>query len=534
MKEESPVKQPITRLAASVLLAAALCVSPLATPALAAEVAPTPTAAATASSEPEPTQAPVIVAQPRTSDTTTGEEPNYDNPNPPTATPTAAPTEAPLPSEEPAPEATPEPTPYSGQGVYVTAATVTDTAGGEIPEVKWNDRVNVVLKVIDHSSAQFDIDPSQISARVNSSIFTFTGNAEIGQLTEAEDSYGPYYSYTLLFRDVIYNGGGNTFPVNLSYLDSTLPMQQFSVTIGQCVDKDPNDPTKARAPSIIVRQASYGTETITAGSNFTLSLQLYATNGTEGVSDVVASLNLPEGVSTTGGTLSTYVGSMEPRATRDVTFEMQSTAGFTAGVANITVNIVGAGATSGSAVNGSTVISVPISQPDRFELGQLQLNDSIYLGDTQTVTLNFVNKGRDVVSNIEASISGENLGAELTQQYIGNLNAGSENSVDFDLVPSATGPVSGTITLNYEAQDGTLKSVSKDFSFNVMEMPAIDDTMMTDPGMMEPTQPGFPVWGIVLIVVAVIVAVVVVVLVIRRKRKKAAALASLEEEDEDL
>ena len=99
MKEESPVKQPITRLAASVLLAAALCVSPLATPALAAEVAPTPTAAATASVEPEPTQAPVIVAQPRTSDTTTGEEPNYDNPNPPTATPTAAPTEAPLPSE---------------------------------------------------------------------------------------------------------------------------------------------------------------------------------------------------------------------------------------------------------------------------------------------------------------------------------------------------------------------------------------------------------------------------------------------------
>ena len=177
---------------------------------------------------------------------------------------------------------------------------------------------------------------------------------------------------------------------------------------------------------------------------------------------------------------------------------------------------------------------MPISQPDRFELGQLQLNDSIYLGDTQTVTLNFVNKGRDVVSNIEASISGENLGAELTQQYIGNLNAGSENSVDFDLVPSATGPVSGTITLNYEAQDGTLKSVSKDFSFNVMEMPAFDDTMITDPGMMEPTQPGFPVWGIVLIVVAVIVAVVVVVLVIRRKRKKAAALASLEEEDEDL
>ena len=450
-----------------------------------------------------------------------------------------------------------DPAPANTDGVYVVGYTVTDIAGGEITTVDVGDHVNVVLQVVDHSSARYNVKAEEISARINSSVFQYTGVGEIGQLFQSNDdpdqtrlsrvrngeaseeekaanAYYNYYSYVLLFRDVIYQGGGNTLPINLTYLDTSKPMQQFSVTIGQCVDKDPNDPTKARAPSIIVRQASYGTETITAGSNFTLSLQLYATNGTEGVSDVVASLNLPEGVSTTGGTLSTYVGSMEPRATRDVTFEMQSTAGFTAGVANITVNIVGAGATSGSAVNGSTVISVPISQPDRFELGQLQLNDSIYLGDTQTVTLNFVNKGRDVVSNIEASISGENLGAELTQQYIGNLNAGSENSVDFDLVPSATGPVSGTITLNYEAQDGTLKTVSKEFSFNVMETPTFDDSMMTDPGMMEPAQPGFPVWGIVLIVVAVIVAVVVVVLVIRRKRKKAAALASLEEEDEDL
>lgn len=529
------MKHHVSRLAA-LLLAATLCVGPFAAPARAADATPTPvpTAAAEPAAEPEPTQAPVVYAQPRTA--SVEGEPEYTDPNPPSSAPTAAPTEAPQPSEAPLPtaEPTPEPTPYSGQGVYVTAATVTDTAGGEIPEVAWGDRVNVVLKVIDHSSAQFDIDASQISARVNSSVFTFTGNAEIGQLVEAEDAYGPYYSYTLLFRDVIYNGGGNTFPVNLSYLDSTLPMQQFSVTIGQCVDEDPNDPSKARAPSIIVRQASYGTETITAGSTFTLSLQLYATSGTEGVADVVASLTLPEGVTTTGGTLSTYVGSMEPRATRDVTFEMQSSAGFSAGVANITVNLVGAGATSGSAVSGSTVISVPISQPDRFEVGQLQLNDSIYLGDTQTITLNFVNKGRDAVSNIEASISGENLGAELTQQYIGNLNAGSENSVDFDLVPSATGPMSGTITLSYEAQDGTVKTVSKDFSFTVMEMPAYDDSMMMDPGMMEPAQTGFPVWGIVLIVVAVVVAVVIVVVVIRRKRKKAAALASLEEDDEDL
>ena len=317
-------------------------------------------------------------------------------------------------------------------------------------------------------------------------------------------------------------------------MDIALPMQQFSVNIGQCVDEDPNDPSKARAPSLIVRQSSYGNETITAGSPFTLSLTVYAASGTESLSDVVASLTLPEGVTMTGGSLSTYLGSMSPQSTRDVSFSLQASAGFTGGVADITVNLVGAGALSGNSVTGSTVISVPISQPDRFEVGQLQISDTIYVGNSTSVTLNFVNKGKNPVSNLEATISGENLGADLTQQYIGNVNAGTENSVDFDLMPMEAGPMTGTITLTYEAEDGSLKTVTKDFSATVMDMPTYDDMGMMDPGMeMDQPSAGFPVWGIVLILVAVIAAVVIVVVVVRKK-KKAAALASLEEDDEDL
>ena len=532
------MKHCIPRAALSALLALALCAGPLTVPALAEEASPAPAATPAAAGEaaaettpaPTPTATPLMAVYKEAAVLT--EElpsPGPDAGQPETSAAPVLPTEPPV---EAVP--TPEPTPYNGTGVYVVAAAVTDPAGGEIPTIEWGDRVNVVLSVLDHSSAQYDIAPEQISARVNSSTFTFTGNGEIGQLVEGEDDNGPYYSYNLLFRDVIYNGGGNTFPVNLSYIDSTLPMQQFSVTLGQCVDEDPNDPSDARAPSLIVRGASYGTETITAGSPFTLSLTLYASNGTESVADVVASLTLPEGVTMTGGNLSSYVGTMAPQSSSEVSFSIQTSAGFTGGVANITVNLAGAGAVSGNAVTGTTTISVPISQPDRFELGELQVNDTIYLGDTATVTLNFVNKGRNPVANIEASITGEGLGAEMTQQYIGNLNAGTENSVDFDLLPTQVGPVSGSIVLTYEAEDGSIKTASKDFSFSVEEMPVYDDPMM-DPGMMEPAaQPGLPVWGIVLIAVLAVVVVVVVIVVIRRKKKKAAALADLEGEDEDL
>lgn len=487
------MKRSVLKLTASLLLAAALFAGPVMAPALAEDTASAPSSSQQTST-PDPTPIP--------------QEPG-------TASPQGA--------------------------AYVVAATVTDVAGGEVSTVNWGDKVNIVLKIVDRASAKFNVKPEEIVARVNSSVFTFTGTAEIGQFYEENDdptgkndpAYN-YYSYVLLFRDVIYNGGGTSLPIDLSYIDNALPMQQFSVTIGQCVDEDPNDPSKARAPSLIVRQSSYGNETITAGSPFTLSLTVYAASGTESLSDVVASLTLPEGVTMTGGSLSTYLGSMSPQSTRDVSFSLQASAGFTGGVADITVNLVGAGALSGNSVTGSTVISVPISQPDRFEVGQLQISDTIYVGNSTSVTLNFVNKGKNPVSNLEATISGENLGADLTQQYIGNVNAGTENSVDFDLMPTQAGPMTGTITLTYEAEDGSLKTVTKDFSATVMDMPTYDDMGMMDPGMeMDQPSAGFPVWGIVLILVAVIAAVVIVVVVVRKK-KKAAALASLEEDDEDL
>ena len=432
----------------------------------------------------------------------------------------------------PAPESTAAPAPDSSGSAYLIAQTATDTAGGEISAIERDDRFNLVLRVADYGAYKNYITADQISARVNSSVFTFTGNAEVGQLYEETDPNGaPYYSYVLLFRDVIYNGVGNTLSINLSYLNSTLEMQQLTVTLGQCVDEDPS------TPNLMIRESGYGSQAIVAGTPFDLSLTVYATAGEESLNDVVVSLALPDGITMTSGSLSSYLGTMAPKSTRDVSFSLTPSAGFTGGVANITVNSVGTGADTNKAVTGmSTTISVPVSQPDRFELGQLELSDSITLGDSASVTLNFVNKGRDALSNLEATLSGDNLGADTTVQYIGNLNAGSSNSVDFDMTPTQEGTCNGTITLTYEDANGTLKTVSKDFSFSVQ--PAMDygDSGDMDYNMddMQPQQTGLPLWAYLAIGAAVIVVVVVIVVLVRKK-KKAAALAKLEEgNDEDI
>ena len=421
------------------------------------------------------------------------------------------------------------------QGVYVTGYTVTTPAGGEITTLNVGDQVNIVLQVVDHSSARYAVKAEDIVARINSSIFTYTGTGEIGQLFEGNDDPDQtrkdpqynYYSYVLLFRDVIYNGGGNTLPINLSYLDTSKPLQQFSVTLGQCVDKD-----QTTSPNLLVRTSSYG-DSVTAGQAFDLSLGLYATDGNENLDDVIVSLTLPENISLNGGSLSSYLGTICPKQTRDVTFQVMPASGFTGTVASITVNMTGTGSVTGKEVSGTTTISVPVSQPDRFEVGQLELSgDTIYVGDTGSVSLSYVNKGKNPVSNLEARLTGTNLGAG-GYQYLGNLAAGTEGSVDFDIVPDAAGTVSGIITLSYEDASGNPQTFSKDFSVSAEEMNM--DDFNYDPSMddVQPEQTGMPVWAWVLIGVCGAVVVIVVIVVVVRKRKKAKALAALEAEDSD-
>ena len=463
-------------------------------------------------------------------------------------------------ADDDSPDATPTPSPTpntstsitESDGVYVTGYTVTTPAGGEITTLGVGDKVNIVLQVVDHSSARYSVDASEIVARINSSIFTYTGTGEIGQLFESNDdpdtnrlqrvrsgqagdeeksanAYYNYYSYVLLFRDVIYNGGGNTLPINLSYLDTSKPMQQFSVTLGQCVDKD-----QTTTPNLLVRTSNYG-DAVTAGTPFTLSLGLYATDGNETLNDVIVSLTLPENISLNGGSLSNYVGIMAAKSMRDVTFSVLPAAGFTGTVADITVNMTAVGDITGKAVSSTTTISIPVSQPDRFEVGQLQLSaDTMMVGDTGSVTLSYVNKGKNPIGNLEARLTGTNLGSE-SYQYLGNLNAGTEGSVDFDITPDAAGNISGIITLNYEDASGNPRTISKDFTATAEEVNYEDAMPDYDPSMDEPQQTGMPVWGWVLIVVCVGVVVAVVVVVIVRKRKKAKALAALDEDsDEDI
>ena len=434
----------------------------------------------------------------------------------------------------PTPPPTPDPTPAPPTAAtpYLTAYALTNSAGGEVTKVEKGDRVNVVLSVVDPSIVGTSLQAKHIAARVNTAAFTYTGLAEVSQVDTVEGRY------VLLFRDVIYNGGDNNFNVDISYVGSTLAQGSVSHAMGQCVTTTKDN---SRTPSILVRGNKITTSvqgaaagTALAGNECTLTLDLLSTSGDEALTDLLVTLALPEGVTLASGNSTAYVGSMAAGSGTSVSFQLLPGANFTGGVATIGVSLSAVGKDTGAAVSSSTNVTVPVVQPERFELTNLEAPETLYLGEEGYVSLTFVNKGKSSINNLSAEISGENIANPGQSQYLGNIAAGTENSVDFNVKASNAGTLKGIITLSYEDDQGNVKTMTKDFSCDVQEMPDNNDGMDDfDPGIVEPEKTGLPIWAKALIGVAVVAVIAGVVVFIRKKRKEK-ALGTLEDEDEDI
>lgn len=99
-------------------------------------------------------------------------------------------------------------------------------------------------------------------------------------------------------------------------------------------------------------------------------------------------------------------------------------------------------------------ISVPVSQPDRFELGDPVLPDTINAGEESTISMDYVNKGKGDVSNVEASIEGDGITATQATQYIGNVASGVSGSIGFAFTAAAAGEYDAKLKVMYEDANG--------------------------------------------------------------------------------
>lgn len=399
---------------------------------------------------------------------------------------------------------------------------------------EWGERANVT----------FEVDTSEegtVSARfVNNSTFNADNYAVDGSVV----SNGTHH--TITFTNVHYNGGGNTMEFEVTVAGKGVV--NLSQTIAQCYDVNPNpatpEPTAAPTPAptaepdypkLIVKDFSFGGTSVEAGKEFTLDLVLFTTSGNTNLDDVMVGLNFGDAknISLASGSMNTYVGTMAPNSTQTISFKMMTDATIEPGAISINVNL--------SSKNGETVsspISIPVTQPERFDITNMEAPETLMVGEEGYLSVTFVNKGKSQINNLSAEIQGDNLANPGQSQFLGNIAAGTENSADFTVMASQEGTLTGKVILSYEDAKGETKTLEKDFSCTVQPAASMDDmfgmsgSMATD-AISPDVQTGMPIWAWILIVVLVCGIVAGVTVVVRKKRK-AKNLALLEDEDEDI
>lgn len=447
----------------------------------------------------------------------------------------------------------------TGGTPYITGYTVTPQLGvaGELQRIQPGQKCCIIVSICDPRFTKIPGDEAHNNALQKmmeqafpnvkiTSTYNFAspslGDIQIGGFAYGKNnsSGAPWEAgpleYHVSFNDITYLGGSNKLSFDVSYSGQQgLELVNLSQNISQCVGATNVEGGKASA--IVVRSAGYGGGSVVAGQQFTLTADVFVTAGTTGAENVAVSLTLPEQVTVVSGSSQIFVGNMAAGESTSVNFLLNASATAAAGSANITINVNGNAASDGAALTTTMPITVPIVQPERFEISRTDFPEVINMGEETYGSVSFVNKGKGTIYNVSAELRGEGFTTTEGNQFVGNVASGTESSADFTISPTQAGSINAQLVITYENEQAEEKTITKDITFTVEEM------SFEDPGMMpgiddmptEPAQTGMPLWAWAVIVVLVAGVVATVVVIVRKKIKKRKENEKLmEEDDEDI
>ena len=295
-------------------------------------------------------------------------------------------------------------------------------------------------------------------------------------------------------------------------------------------------------PQVIIESYSYGEEpSVVGGSTFTLTMTLRNTSATTAIENVkmVVSSAADE---TTGGVFtpanssnSFYIDRVAPGGTftESIDLTVKADASPKSYGVDIALDFQAKEGSNYQDLKSTETITIPVTQPDRFEVEDVQISDYNYVGDSIYCSVSYVNMGKNPIFNLTISVEGTGFSTAEPSAYIGNVEAGSGDYYEPSLTADMAGPVEGKIILTYEDAAGNQSTVERPFSTTVQEM-------MVDPGIDMPVEPvveetGLPLAGKIAIGAGagvVVIVVVVVVLKLRKKRRRK-AVPDFDEEDDD-
>lgn len=293
-----------------------------------------------------------------------------------------------------------------------------------------------------------------------------------------------------------------------------------SVNVLSAVSNDgQNEDIASPTPIVILSKYNYGGSSVAAGSGTNLSFSFTNTSKKLAIENVMVTVTGGSDLMLNGSTNTFYFDSVAAGGSKSVTVPMKAAQLISASAQDVQIAVTYEYVDQNARKSGSATLSlsVPLYQPDRFELSEPKTSYTGYVGEETSLTIDYVNKGKSAISNVDATISGD-IDSPTPYQRVGTIDGGKNGTIAFAVTPQLEGENQVKIVITYEDSNGNTKERVFEATVEAMAYEPADPGM-DDPGMIDPEPANTFPWKYVII--AVVAALIVLLIVLRIRKKKA-------------
>lgn len=302
-----------------------------------------------------------------------------------------------------------------------------------------------------------------------------------------------------------------------------------SVNVLSTVTKDTKDEETIASPTpiVILSKYNYGGSSVAAGSSTNVSFSFMNTSKTIKIENVMVTVTGGQDLMLNGSTNTFYFESVAAGGSKTVTVPMKAAQLISASAQDVKIDVTYEYVDQNARKSGNATLSlsVPLYQPDRFDLSEPKTSYTGYVGEETSLTIDYVNKGKSAISNVEATISGD-IDSPTPYQRVGTIDGGKNGTIAFAVTPQLEGENQVKIVITYEDSNGNTKERVFEATVEAMAYEPADPGT-DDPGMIDPEPANTFPWKYVIIAVVAALIVLLVVLRIRKKKAKQKAEQAL-------
>ena len=414
----------------------------------------------------------------------------------------------PTPAPEPTPEVTPEP-----RAVFNSDGTSTSIAAGE---------TKTITVYIQNAGTTAMRDPILTLKSSGSLLIMGSQDYMLDDIRAGRDTA---VTVTVKAPDKI-ESQMQTIDASLSfYYDNGTQLTggsaSGSVNVLSTVTKDTKDEETIASPTpiVILSKYNYGGSSVAAGSSTNLSFSFTNTSKTIKIENVMVTVTGGQDLMLNGSTNTFYFESVAASGSKTVTVPMKAAQLISASAQGVQIAVTYEYVDQNARKSGNATLSlsVPLYQPDRFELSEPKTSYTGYVGEETSLTIDYVNKGKSAINNVEATISGD-IDTPTAYQRVGTIDGGKNGTIAFAVTPQLEGENQVKIVITYEDSNGNTKERVFEATVEAMAYEP-SDPGMDDPGMIDPEPASTFPWKYVII--AGVAALIVLLIVLRIRKKKA-------------